>query len=44
MQHTEEAAAEGEPDGVADVEGSVVLHAEVDGAFDGGGYVDIVVV
>ena len=44
MQHTEEAAAEGEADGVADAEGAVVLHAEVDGSFDGGGDVDILVV
>ena len=44
MQHTEEAAAEGEADGVADAEGAVVLHTEVDGSFDGGGDVDIVVV
>ena len=44
VQHTEEAAAEGEADGVADAEGAVVLHAEVDGSFDGGGDVDIVVV
>lgn len=44
MWHTEEAAAEGEADGVADAEGAVVLHAEVDGAFDGGDDVDIVAV
>lgn len=44
VQHTEEAAAEGEADGVADAEGAVVLHTEVDGSFDGGGDVDIVVV
>ena len=44
VQHTEEAAAEGEADGVADAEGAVVLHAEVDGALDGRDDVDIVVV
>ena len=44
MIHAEESAAEGEADGVADAEGAVAMHAEVDGAFDGGVDVDVVAV
>ena len=44
MIHAEESAAEGEAYGVADAEGAVAMHAEVDGAFDGGGDVDVVAV
>ena len=44
MIHAEDAAAEGEADGVADAEGAVMLHTEIDGALDGGGDVDIVAV
>ena len=44
MVHAEDTTAEGEVDGVADAEGAVAMHAEVDGAFDGGGDVDVVAV
>ena len=44
MIHAEESAAEGEADSVADAEGAVVLHTEVDGALNGAGDVDIVAV
>ena len=42
--HAEESATEGEADGIAGAECPVVLHAEEDGALDGGGDVDLVVV
>ena len=44
MIHAEDAAAEGEADGVADAEGTVMLHTEIDGALDGGGDVNVVAV